>query len=256
MSTIMVDASASERLSRQFEAVMRRSHGRDVQLEARRFVSYLCDRLERNNHALMAAPRNKRPDHLFKAGYAARQGEGVMLTCLFLLHELSARVGRVRISEYLSATGTRAGRSLSRRISSRPNAELRITGIRFCTGEAGLGARHCIAQPSPFAGTGSVVARYRFKGSYPGAMRTGFVIENDGYRTSHFVGVHAKLFAKFHASGDWTPTHGECFAFLEKVAPMEAQVLAMRGFDCMELIRGADRLNRDPVEIKLLARLI
>lgn len=256
MSTIMVDAAASERLSRQFETVMRRSHGRDVQLEARRFVTYLCDRLERNNHALMAAPRNKRPDQLFNSSYASRQGEGVMLTCLFFLNDLSARCGRRKISDYLAATGTRAGRALARRIASRPNPELRISGIRFSTGQAGWGARHCIAQPAPFAGTGSVVATFRFKGSYPGAMMPGFVIENDGYRTSHFVSVHTRLFAKFHQNGDWAPTSGEAFAFLEKVPPLEDQVLAMRGFDCMELLRKADPLNRDPLEIKLMARLI
>ena len=109
MSTIMVDAVASQRLSRQFEAVMRRGSGREAHLEARRFISYLCDRLERNNHALMAASRNRRPDHMFNTAYASRQGEGVLMTCLFLLNDLSARMGRQRISEFLTATQTRAG---------------------------------------------------------------------------------------------------------------------------------------------------
>jgi len=37
---------------------------------------------------------------------------------------------------------------------------------------------------------------------------------------------------------------------------MEAQVLAMRGFDCMDLLRGADKLNRDPISLRILARLV
>lgn len=47
MSTLVVDAVASARLSRQFEQALRRSPARDASFEARRFVSYLCDRLER-----------------------------------------------------------------------------------------------------------------------------------------------------------------------------------------------------------------
>src|SRR5690606_9136802 len=119
MSTIMVDAAASERLSRQFAAVMRRGTGREAHLEARRFISYLCDRLERNNHALMAAARNRRPDQLFNTAYASRQGEGVMMTCLFLLNDLAARMGNQRVADCLTATRTRAGRALAKRIGGR-----------------------------------------------------------------------------------------------------------------------------------------
>ncbi|MCA8913569.1 MAG: hypothetical protein KDB82_17925 [Planctomycetes bacterium] len=256
MSTIMVDAAASERLSRQFEAVMRRAHGREANLEARRFIAYLCDRLERNNHALMAASRNRRPDHIFNTAYASRQGEGVLMTCLFLLNDLSARVGRQKISEYLAATQTRAGRALAKRVGARVNEGLRISKIRFSTGESGWKAREFIAAEAPFAGTGGVAATYRFKGHYPGQLKTSFVIENEGYHTSHFVAVHARLFARYGKDEPWTTTPGESFAFIEKVAPMEAQVLAMRGFDCMDLLRGADRLNRDPIALRVLARVV
>ncbi|MCA8919831.1 MAG: hypothetical protein KDB68_11515 [Planctomycetes bacterium] len=256
MSTIMVDAVASQRLSRQFEAVMRRAHGREANLEARRFIAYLCDRLERNNHSLMAASRNLRADHIFNTAYASRQGEGVLLTCSFLLNDLSARVGRQKITEYLTATQTRAGRALAKRIGARPNDELKISKIRFSTGESGWKAREFLATEAPFAGTGGVVATYRFKGHYPGQLKTSFVIENEGYYTSHFVAVHARLFAQYHKNEAWVTTPGESFAFLEKVAPMEAQVLAMRGFDCMDLLRGADRLNRDPIALRLLARIV
>jgi hypothetical protein len=256
MSTIMVDAAASERLSRQFEAVMRRAHGREANLEARRFIAYLCDRLERNNHALMAAGRNRRPDHIFNTAYASRQGEGVLLTCLFLLNDLSARVGRQKICDYLTATQTRAGRALARRVGARLNEGLKISRIRFSTGESGWKAREFIATGAPFAGTGGVVATYRFKGHYPGRLKTSFVIENEGCRTSHFVAVHTRLFARYGKKEPWVPTPGEAFAFIEKVAPLEAQVLAMRGFDCMDLLRGADRMNRDPVSLRLLGRLV
>lgn len=256
MSTIMVDAAASERLSRQFEAVMRRGTGREAHLEARRFISYLCDRLERNNHALMAAARNRRPDQLFNTAYASRQGEGVMMTCLFLLNDLAARMGHQRVADCLTATRTRAGRALAKRIGGRPNDEMRIANIRFSTGDSSFKAREFIAQPAPFAGTGGVVATYRFRGSYPGALKIGFVIENEGCRTSHFVAVHTRLFAQYDQNEAWLPTPGEAFAFIEKVAPMEAQVLAMRGFDCMDLLRGADKLNRDPISLRILARLV
>src|SRR5690606_21649394 len=144
MSTIMVDAAASERLARQFEAVMSRSHGRDASLEARRFVAYLCDLLERNNHALMAAARNRRPDHIFNSAYAARQGESVMMTCLFLMNDLAGRIGRHKLAEYLTATQTRAGRALARRVGSRPNEELRIGTVRFSTGDTAWKAREII----------------------------------------------------------------------------------------------------------------
>ena len=256
MSTIMVDAAASERLARQFEAVMRRSHGRDATLEARRFVSYLCDRLERNNHALMAASRNRKPDQLFNTAYASRQGESVMMTCLFLMNELAARVGRPKLAEYLASTQTRAGRALARRIGSRPNDELRIGTVRFSTGDTAWKAREVIPEPAHFAGTGSVIAGYRFRGVYPGMLKVGFVLENAGRYTSHFVAVHTRLFAQYDVKEAWVPTAGEAFAFVEKVAPLEGQVVAMRGFDCMDLLRGADKLNRDPVAIRLLARLI
>jgi hypothetical protein len=256
MSTIMVDAAASERLSRQFEAVMRRSTGREAHIEARRFISYLCDRLERNNHALMAASRNLRPDHMFNTAYASRQGEGVLMTSLFLLNDLGARMGRQRVAEFLTATQTRAGRALAKRVGARANEEMRIANIRFSTGDSSFKAREFIAQPAPFAGTGGVVATYRFRGNYPGMLKTGFVIENEGSRTAHFVAVHVRLFAQFGEKEAWIPTPGEAFAFIEKVAPMEAQVLAMRGFDCMELVRGVDKLNRDPISIRLLARVV
>src|SRR5690606_38991756 len=106
MSTIMVDPAACERLSLQFEQAMKRSSARDKNVEARRFVGYLCQRLERNNHALMAAPRNLRPELALKSGYAARQGERLLLTVLFLMHDLCGRVGRLRLAEYLAATHT------------------------------------------------------------------------------------------------------------------------------------------------------
>jgi hypothetical protein len=256
LSTIMVDAAASERLSRQFEAVMRRNHGREAHLEARRFISYLCDRLERNNHALMAASRNRRPDELFQSAYAARQGQGVMMTCLFLLNDLSVRMGRQRVADCLTATQTRAGRALAQRIGSRNNEGLRISRVRFSTGDSSWKAREHIAHAAPFAGTGGVTTTYRFKGNYPGAMKLGFVIENEGVSASHFVAVHTRLFAQFHADEEWVPTPGEAFAFIEKVAPLESQVLALRGFDCMELLRGVDRLNRDPVSLRILARVV
>lgn len=256
MSTIMVDAAASARLSRQFEAVMRRAHGREADLEARRFIAYLCDRLERNNHSLMAASRNRRPDHIFNTAYASRQGEGVLLTCGFLLNDLSARIGRQKITEYLTSTQTRAGRALAKRIGGKPNDALRITKLRFSTGESGWKAREFLAVEAPFAGTGGVVATYRFKGHYPGQLKTSFVIENEGYYPSHFVAVHARLFAQYGKDEPWAVTQGETFAFIEKVAPLESQVLALRGFDCMDLLRGTDRLNRDPIGLRLLARLV
>ncbi|MCB9894091.1 MAG: hypothetical protein H6839_06575 [Planctomycetes bacterium] len=256
MSTIMVDAVASQRLSHQFEAVMRRGSGREAHLEARRFISYLCDRLERNNHALMAASRNRRPDHIFNTAYASRQGEGVLMTCLFLLNDLSARMGRQRIAEFLTATQTRAGRALAKRIGARGNDALRIASVRFSTGDSAWKAREIAAEPAPFAGTGGVVANFRFRGNYPGVLKAGFVIENEGYNTSHFVAVHTRLFAQYSEKEQWVPTSGEAFAFIEKVAPMEAQVLAMRGFDCMDLLRGVDRQNRDPINIRLIARVV
>ena len=255
MSTMMVDAVASQRLSRQFEAVMRRGSGREAHLEARRFISYLCDRLERNNHALMAANRNRRPDHIFNTAYASRQGEGVLMTCLFLLNDLSARMGRQRVAEFLTATQTRAGRALSKRVGARGSEELNISSIRFSTGDSAWKAREFVAQPAPYAGTGGVVATYRFKGNYPGMLKTGFVIENEGTRTCHFVAVHTRLFALYGEKEPWQPTAGEAFAFIEKVAPMESQVLAMRGFDCMDLVRGVDRLNRDPIAIRVIAHV-
>ncbi|MBK8205585.1 MAG: hypothetical protein IPK87_02205 [Planctomycetes bacterium] len=256
MSTIMVDATASERLTRQFEAVMRRSSPRDVQLEARRFVSYLCDRLERNNHALMAASRNRRADQIFSTAHASRQGESVLLTCQFLLNDLAARIGVARIADYLAATQTRAGRALAKRVGSRPNADLRIASIRFGSAETTLRTREFVAQPAPFAGTDTIAVTYKFRGNYPGTLRPALVIENTGCRSSHFAAAQVKLFAQFHESDPWTPTGADAFAFVEKVAPLEAQVLALRGFDIMDLLQRVDRQNRDPVSVRILARLI
>jgi hypothetical protein len=256
MSTIMLDSNATDRLARQYENVIRRSNPRDAEIETRRFVSYLCDRLERNNHALMAAARNRRPDHIFTSALASRQGENVLMTCMFMLNELATRVGLPKLAEYLAATETKAGRALSRRLGSRPNSGLNAVSVRFSAGDSSSGTRQCVTKPAPFAGTNTVIADYRFRGSYPGAMRVGIVIENEGYRTSHFVGAHVKLYARYDRGDIWTPTAGNAFAFLDRVAPMEAQVLALRGFDCMDLIRGADKQNRDPQWIRVLARLV
>lgn len=256
MSTIMVDPAACERLSRQFEAALQRSNGRDMEMEARRFVGYLCDRLERNNHALMAAPRNLRPEAALRSGFSARQGESVLMTCLFLLNDLAGRVGRQAIAEYLVSTQTRAGRALARRVQSRPAEGLRVSSVRFSVGDGVWRPREILAQSAPFAGTGSVHAGLRFRGCFPGTLKIGLVIENEGFRTAHFVGAHVKLYAQYETNGTWAPTSGEAFAFLEKVAPMEAQVLALRGFDCMELVRGTDAQNRDPLAIRILTRVV
>jgi hypothetical protein len=256
MSTIMVDPAACERLSMQFEKAMQRSSARDMNLEAKRFVGYLCQRLERNNHALMAAPRNLKPALALKSGYAARQGESVLLTVLFLMHDLCAPVGRQKLSEYLTATHTRAGRALARRVCGRNEAGPSIGSMRFSVGDGVWRSREMVATPAPFAGTGSVCAGFRFRGCFPGTLKAGLVIENDGCRTSHFVAAHVKLYAQFAENDAWTATRGEAFAFLERVAPMESQVLALRGFDCMDLVRGSDKLNRDPVAIRLLARIV
>lgn len=256
MSTMLVDAQVSDRLSRQFEAVMRRSNPRDVQLEARRFVSWLCDRLERNNHALMAAPRNLRPDAVFSAGFAARQGQNVLMTCQFLLNDLTARIGREKVSDYLSSTQTRSGRALARRISARPSADVRIASVRFSSGVPGAATRTIAAVDAPFAGTGAVISTFNFRGSYPGALKVGLVVENQGCRSAAFVSAHMKLFARFAEDDAWQPTSGEAFAFIERVAPGEASVIALRGFDCMDLIRGSDRLNRDPLSLRLITRLV
>lgn len=256
MSTIMVDPAACDRLARQFEAAMQRSSGRDMELEARRFVGFLCDRLERNNHTLMAAPRNLRPEAAIKAGFSARQGESVLMTCLFLLHDLTARVGRQPLADYLISTQTRAGRALARRISGRGNEDLRISSVRFGVGDGIWRPREILAAPAPFAGTGSVAAGFKFRGCFPGSLKPGLVIENEGYRTCHFVAAHIKLYAQYAANEPWTASQGEAFAFLERVAPMEAQVLALRGFDCMDLLRNCDAQNRDPVAIRILARVV
>src|SRR5690349_3546099 len=102
MSTLVVDAIASARLSRQFEQALRRSPARDASFEARRFVSYLCDRLERNNRALCVGQVEGRAT-AYDVGRAARQGESVLLTCMFLLDDLAWRIGRQKIAEYLGA---------------------------------------------------------------------------------------------------------------------------------------------------------
>lgn len=256
MSTIMVDAVASDRLTRQFEAVLKRSSTRDASLETRRFITYLCDRLERNNHALMAAFRNRRPDQLFTSAYAARQGENILMTFQFLLRDLASRVGRARIAEYLTATQTRAGRSLAKRIGSRPSAGLRIASVRFGSAEGGFRARQFVAQPAPFAGTDAIAATYTFRGNYPGTLRPALVLENEGIRIRHFAAAQVSLYAQFAENEPWQSTGANAFAFIERVAPMESQVLALRGFDCIELIHRVDKQNRDPISLRLLARLV
>ena len=67
------------------------------------------------------------------------------------------------------------------------------------------------------------------------------------------MAVRTRLFARYAENEPWRPTNGDAFGFLEKILPAEAQVLAMRSFDVMELIRGADTLNRDPIAIRLLS---
>jgi hypothetical protein len=256
MSTLLVDTNAGERLANQYDAVLRRSSPRDITLETRRFVSYLCDRLERNNHALMAAARNRKPDQIFTSSFACRQGENILLTCQFLLRDLAARVGRARIAQFLTETQTKAGRALARRISSRPANSLRIASVRFGSAEGGVPSRQFVAQPAPFAGTDAISASYRFNGTFPGTLRPALVLENQGIRIRHFVAAHIALFAQFAEGEPWQPTGGSAFAFLERISPMEAQVLALRGFDCMELIHRVDKQNRDPISLRLLARLV
>lgn len=256
MSTILVDPVASERLTRQFEAAVRRATGQDAAAEARRFVGYLCDRLERNNHLLMAAPRNRRPDVAMQAAMAARQGESVLLTCHFLLHDLAVRLGRAQIAEYLVATQTRAGRALARRVAGRPSADLRIVRVRFGGEDNAQRAREVVALPAPFAGTNGVSSAYCFRGMFPGVLKPALVIENEGYRTANFVAAHLRLFARYAEAEPWQATGGDAFAFIEKVNSLESQVIALRGFDCMDLLRGADAARRDPLAINILARLI
>lgn len=256
MSTILVDPVASERLTRQFEAAVRRAGGQDAATEARRFVGYLCDRLERNNHLLMAAPRNRRPDIALQAAMAARQGESVLLTCHFLLHDLAVRLGRPQIAEYLAATQTRAGRALARRVLGRAMTDVRIVRVRFGGEDNAQRAREIAAVPAPFAGTNGISSTYRFRGMFPGVLKPALVIENEGFRTATFVAAHMRLFARYAEAEPWQATGGDAFAFLEKVNALESQVIALRGFDCMDLLRGADSRRRDPIAINILARLI
>lgn len=253
MSTLVIDAVASARLSRQFEQALRRSPARDASYEARRFVGYLCDRLERNNRALCVGPVEGRVSS-YEVGKAARQGESVLLTCMFLLDDLAWRIGRPKIAEYLAATHTLAGRALAKRLEQRENRELRIASVRFCIPNGR--SMEALAIAAPHAGTGAVQATLAFNGAYPGAMCAGLVIENPGVRTSHFVAAHARLFARFARSEGFFPASGDAFAFLERLPGCESQVLAMRGFDIMELLRGADSRGRDPLEARIICRLI
>lgn len=253
MSTLVVDAIASARLSRQFEQALRRSPARDAGYEARRFVSYLCDRLERNNRALCVGPVEGRTSS-YDVGRAARQGESVLLTCLFLLDDLAWRIGRQKISEYLAATNTLAGRALAKRLELRDNREVRISSVRFCVN--GARAMEALAIAAPHAGTGAVQATLAFNGSYPGSMCAGLVLENPGVRTAHFVAAHARLFARYARGENFVQAPGDAFGFIERVPGCEAQILAMRGFDIMELLRGVDARGRDPLEARVICRLI
>ncbi len=253
MSTLVVDAIASARLSRQFEQALRRSPARDAGFEARRFVSYLCDRLERNNRALCVGPVEGRAT-AYDVGRAARQGESVLLTCMFLLDDLAWRIGRQKIAEFLAATNTLAGRALARRLELRENREIRISSVRYCV--SGGRAMEALAATAPHAGTGAMQATLAFNGSYPGSMCAGLVIENPGVRTAHFVAAHARLFARYARSENFVQASGDAFGFIERVAGCETQVLAMRGFDIMELLRGVDARGRDPLEARIVCRLI
>ncbi|GIK51697.1 MAG: hypothetical protein HPKKFMNG_01826 [Planctomycetes bacterium] len=255
MATLVVDAVASARLSRQFEQALRRSPARDAAAEARRFVGYLCDRLERNNRALCVGPVEGRPG-AYEAGRAARQGESVLLTCMFLLDDLAWRVGRQTICEHLAATNTLAGRALARRLEMRPNHELRISSVRFCITGAQTRAIEAATVAAPHAGTGAVQATLAFNGSYPGRLCIGLCVENAGVRTAHFVAAHARLYARYARSEGYVPANGDAFGFLERVAGCEGQVLAMRGFEIMELLRGVDPRGRDPLEAKIICRLV
>ncbi len=253
MSTLVIDAVASARLSRQFEQALRRSPARDAGFEARRFVSYLCDRLERNNRALCVGQVEGRAN-AYDVGRAARQGESVLLTCMFLLDDLAWRIGRHKIAEYLAATNTLAGRALGKRLEQRENRELRISSVRFCV--SGGRAMEALAVAAPHAGTGAVQATLAFNGNYPGSMCAGLVVENPAVRTSHFVAAHARLFARFSRAEGFIQAPGDAFGFLERLPGSETQVLAMRGFDIMELLRGVDERARDPLEARIVCRLI
>lgn len=255
MSTLVLDPVASARLSRQFEAAIRRSPARDADLEARRFVSYLCDRLERNNRSLCRSTRSISPAELYDAARSARQGENVLLTCLFLLNDLALRVNRLQLCDYLAATNTQAGRALARRLEARANTDMRIRAVRFSL-EDGSEAREHPAIEAPFAGTGAVQATFRFRGRYPGRMKIGLSIENSGQRAAHFVAAHVRLLARFAEGEPFVRTSGDAFGFLERVAGHEAAMLPLRGFDVMELFHGADSRNRDPLAVRILCRLV
>ncbi|MCC6575458.1 MAG: hypothetical protein IT462_16900 [Planctomycetes bacterium] len=255
MSTLMLDPATSARLSAQFEAALRRSPARDADLEARRFVAYLCDRLERNNRSLCRSTRLISPVDAYDVARSSRQGESVLLTCLFLLNDLTLRVNRIQLCEYLAATNTQAGRALARRLEARSNLDLRIRAVRFSLDD-GSNAQEYPALEAPFAGTGAQQATFKFTDRYPGQMRVGLSIENSTHRAGHFVAAHVRLLARFAENEPWVQTAGDAFGFLERVAGMEGAMLPLRGFDCMELFRGADARNRDPIAVRILARLV
>ena len=82
------------------------------------------------------------PGSAWLLGRAARQGESVLLTCMFLLDDLAWRIGRHKIAEYLAATNTLAGRALGKRLEQRENRELRLSSVRFCvSGGRALGSK-------------------------------------------------------------------------------------------------------------------
>ncbi len=255
MSTLLVDPATSARLSRQFEAVLRRSPARDAGMETRRFVAYLCDRLERNNRSLCRATRMLTPMDAYDSARSSRQGESVLLTCMFLLNDLTTRVNRIQLCDYLAATNTQAGRALARRLEARANNDLRIRAIRFSL-EDGANTQECPALEAPFAGTGAVQGTFKFSQRYPGSMRLGLSIENPGLRAGHFVAAHVRLLARFEEHEPFVQTSGDAFGFLERVAGYESAMLPLRGFDIMELFRGCDPRNRDPLAARILCRLV
>ena len=256
MGTLTPDVAASNRLSRQFEAALARSPGRDARLQGRHFVRCLCDRLERNNRALMASGSFRPHGSAWQGARAARQGESVMMTCMFLLNDLAGRIGRQRVAEDLLSTRTRAGRALARRVGARSKDGVEITRFRFSTGDSSFRARQVSAVHAPYAGTGAMSGTWCFDGHYPGRLCLGVVVENFGERSHHFVAAHVRLLARFSGDEPWVETAGNAFAFLEKVSPSEGQVLALRSFDIMELLRGSDRFNRDPLAVQVLSRIV
>ena len=73
-----------------------------------------------------------------------------------------------------------------------------------------------------------------------------------------FVSGHdAPLINARYARGEgFVAANGDAFGFLERVAGCESQILAMRGFDVMDLLRGADPRGRDPLEARVICRLV